>query len=113
MLLRRNSTYSSINLVVWCYGYTHLQTSIDIDQTLAVKYGIEYHASTCGVAINSYHADNDIFAEKGFQDQVQTDGQSISYCAVGAHHQNGIVERHIATHAKNWQYCQLFRGIPV
>lgn len=35
--------------------------------------------------------------KKGFRDQIETDGQSISYCAVGAHHQNGIVERHIGT----------------
>lgn len=48
------------------YSYTHLQTSIDIDQTLEAKHGFEHHAATCGVVeVSSYHADNDIFAEKG------------------------------------------------
>jgi hypothetical protein len=79
------------------YSYTHLQTSIDNEQTLAAKQGFEHHAQTNGVQIKSYHADNGIFAEKGFRDQVQADGQSISFCAVGAHHQNGIIERHIGT----------------
>jgi hypothetical protein len=79
------------------YSYTHLQTSIDGVQTLEAKQGFEHHANTNGVAIKSYHADNGIFAEKFFRDQVQADGQRISYCAVGAHHQNGIIERHIGT----------------
>ena len=77
------------------YSYTHLQTSLDGDQTVAAKNGFEYHSQTCGVNIDSYHADNGIFAEKKFRDQVAEDAQTISYCAVGAHHQNGIVERHI------------------
>ena len=79
------------------YSYTHLQSSIDGDQTLEAKQGFEYHSHTHGVTIKSYHADNGIFAEKLFRDQVQADEQSISYCAVGTHHQNGIVERHIGT----------------
>ena len=77
------------------YSYTHLQTSIDGEQTLAAKQGFEQHAHSCGVNINAYHADNGIFAEKSFRDEVQSSQQRITFCAVGAHHQNGIVERHI------------------
>ena len=45
-----------------------------------------------------FHADNGIFAEKSFRNEIDiAPGQSISYCAVGAHHQNGLVERHIGT----------------
>ena len=47
--------------------------------------------------IKSFHADNGIFAEKAFRDDVADSNQTISYCAVGAHHQNGISERHIGT----------------
>ena len=77
------------------YSYTHLQTSIDGEQTLAAKQGFEQHSDSCGVNIKSYHANNGIFAEKSFCDEVQAAHQRITYCAVGAHHQNGIVERHI------------------
>ena len=79
------------------YSYTHLQTSIDGLQTLAAKHGFEQHSDACGVSIKAYHADNGIFAEQSFRNEVQSNHQKISYCAVGAHHQNGIVERHIGT----------------
>ena len=77
------------------YSYSHLQTSIDNEQTLEAKQGFEQHSAASGVDIKAYHADNGIFATQGFRNQVQTSNQKISYCAVGAHHQNGIVERHI------------------
>ena len=79
------------------YSYTHLQTSVDNEQTVAAKHGFELLAKTHDVDIKSFHADNGIFAEKQFRDAVDDDGQTISYCAVGAHHQNGIVERHVGT----------------
>jgi hypothetical protein len=77
------------------YSYSHLQTSIDNEQTMAAKQGYEQHAESHGVTVKAYHADNGIFATQGFRDTVQASQQQISYCAVGAHHQNGIVERHI------------------
>jgi hypothetical protein len=79
------------------YSYTHLQTSVDNDQTLAAKLGFERLAASHGVDIKAFHADNGIFAEKVFRDDVSNSNQTISYCAVGAHHQNGLVERHIGT----------------
>ena len=45
--------------------------------------------------VKAYHADNGIFAEKAFRDEVNNSNQIITYCAVGAHHQNGLVECHI------------------
>jgi hypothetical protein len=35
------------------------------------------------------------FADAGFQKAIKDANQSITFCAVGAHHQNGIVERRI------------------
>ena len=45
--------------------------------------------------IEKYRADNGIFADKGFKDEVYQSNQTISYCGVGAHHQSGIIERYI------------------
>ena len=42
--------------------------------------------------IKHYHADNGAFARKGFLDKVNRKAQKITFCAVGAHHQNGIIE---------------------
>jgi hypothetical protein len=38
---------------------------------------------------------NGRFADSGFQQEVKDSNQKITYCAVGAHHQNRIVERRI------------------
>ena len=67
---------------------------LDGEQTLAAKISFESNAESCGVKIKSYRADNGRFAEKSFRDAVVGAQQEIDYCAVGAHHQNGVIERH-------------------
>ena len=80
------------------HSYTHLQTRVDNDQTIQAKRAYERFVASHGVTLKRFHADNGIFAEKGFRDEINdTPGHTITYCAVGAHHQNGIVERHIGT----------------
>lgn len=75
------------------YSFSSLQISLDGEQTLSAKHAFELHASTCGVKIKAYRADNGRFAEKSFREDVQNAQQKIDFCAVGAHHQNGIIER--------------------
>jgi len=50
------------------YTYTHLQTSLDTDQTIALKTEFEAKAATHAVEIKKYHSDNRKLAEKGFKD---------------------------------------------
>ena len=76
------------------YSYSSLHTSLDGDQTLAAKHAFELYANTCGVLIRGYRADNGRFAEESFRDDVRYAKQDINFCAVGAHHQNGIIEQH-------------------
>ena len=40
--------------------------------------------------IKNYHADNGRFAGSKFAKSITTEDQGITYCGVGAHHQNGI-----------------------
>jgi hypothetical protein len=56
------------------------------------KSPFEWHANEGGISINSYHADNGRFAGAGFQKAIKEENQTIAFCAVGAHHQNRIVE---------------------
>ena len=77
------------------YVYSHFQTSLDLDQTIESKHVFEGVADTYGVKIRSYLADNGIFAKEGFKKAVSMANQFIKFCAVSAHHQNGIVERRI------------------
>ena len=76
------------------YSYSALQTSLDGDQTLAAKHSFESHADSCNVSVKSYRADNGRFAEKSFRDAIKEARQTIDFCAVGTHNQNGIIERH-------------------
>ena len=45
--------------------------------------------------MKAYHADNDRFADNLFINDVNKQGQTMTYCGVGAHHQNGIAEKRI------------------
>jgi hypothetical protein len=79
------------------FSYSHMQTSVDNQQTIQAKHAFEAFATSHGIDVKAYHADNGIFAEQPFRDEVDLSNQKITYCGVGAHHQNGIVERHIQT----------------
>ena len=77
------------------YVYVALMRDLTLDETLLAKTSFERHAQDGGVRIKAYRADNGRFADQGFRDAVSGSDQQITYCAVGAHHQNGIVERRI------------------
>jgi hypothetical protein len=47
------------------------------------------------VIVKHYHADNGRFAENLFMSAVAESGQTISFCGVSAHFQNGIAEKRI------------------
>ena len=79
------------------YSFSSLQTSLDREQTLVAKHSFESHANTCGVVIKKYRANNGRFAQKSFRDDIQKAQQIIEFCGVGAHHQNGIIERQFQT----------------
>jgi len=75
--------------------YVHVQESTSVDKTIEAKRAFERFAHHRGVTIRHYHADNSIFASNGFWQEVESCGQSISFCGVRAHHQNGVAERRI------------------
>ena len=59
------------------------------------KQGFEQHSASFGIKIKTYHADNGIFVERSFRDEIKISEQQITFCGVRVHHQNGIVENHI------------------
>ena len=79
------------------YSFSALQTSLDGEQTLAAKHLFESHADPYCVKIQPYRADNGRLAERRFREAVKEAQQTIDFCAVGAHHQNSIIERHLQT----------------
>ena len=79
------------------FMFAHPQSSTSAAETLEGKSKFERCARSNGVAIKNYQADNGSFASAEFTDDVKSLNQNIRYCAPGAHHQNGVAERHIRT----------------
>ena len=77
------------------YIYSHLQCSTDTEDTVLSKHAFESLCQTNNVHVSSFRADNGRFAERAFKDAVRSCNQTITYCGVGAHHQNGLFERYI------------------
>ena len=75
--------------------------NLTTDETVDAKHAFERLAEQHGVRIQHYHCDNGRFADKAFVDDVQMAPQTITFCRVGAHHQNGIVERRILDITEN------------
>ena len=77
------------------FSYVFAQQSTSAEETVKGKLAFERYAKAHGVKILHYHADNGIFAEREFVHAVHAAGQTISFAAVNAHHQNGRAEKKI------------------
>jgi hypothetical protein len=77
------------------YKYIHFHSSITSEETLQAKVAFEAHARALNVQILNYHADNGRFVDNAWIKDVQTKGQTTTYCGVNAHWQNGIAEKSI------------------
>lgn len=85
------------------YTYVHLMTKMDAEATVEAKLAFERIAASHGVVVKHYHADNGLFDTKVFKTAVQRSQQTLSFCGVNAHHQNGKAEsriKDITTHAR-------------
>ena len=83
----------SISKKVFC----EFQHSTGAKETVLAKQAMEREAATSGVKIKSFRADNGIFKSAEFRLELQDNAQNVTFCGVGAHHQNGIAERYIRT----------------
>ena len=68
---------------------------LSAEATLEAKREFEHRCSIRGIKVQRYHADNGSFAEKLFKEDCKSQGQNLTFCGVGVHHHNGIVEREI------------------
>ena len=65
------------------------------ESTLEVKEAFERASAERGTIIKGCHADNGCYAEHIFKDDCHAKIQRLTFCGVGAHHQNGIAEAKI------------------
>jgi transposase InsO family protein len=92
------------------YMYVANQISLRTGETLQAKSKFEAFAKQSGVKVKHYHADNAPFSSKEFQDDLDANGQTMSFSGVGAHHQNGVAENAIRT-VTRWARAMLLHSI--
>jgi hypothetical protein len=63
-----------------------------IAETLLAKKAYEKLVRQAGHQVKHYRADNGRFADKAFHQSVNENDQTLDFCGVGAHHQNGLIE---------------------
>ena len=84
--------YQAATILVDHYSslsYVFLQNSTNTEETLAAKISFERCAERHGVKVQAYQADNGRFAET-FMQAIKDAGQTITFCGVNAHFQNGV-----------------------
>jgi hypothetical protein len=64
-------------------------------ETLQSKIRYEKYAARYHRELKHIHSDNGIFAKSEFVTHCQANNQTHTFCGVGAHWQNGVVERYI------------------
>ena len=77
------------------YSYVHLMTDLTSSSTIEAKHAFERKMATYDVTIKHYHADNGRFNDIAFREDCKKSKQKLTFCGVGAHHQNGVIENHI------------------
>ena len=75
--------------------YVHLQQELSSEETIKAKKAFEAYARLYRVKVKHYHAENGRFEDNAFQQAVMQDCQTITYCGVNAHFQNGKAEKRI------------------
>ena len=77
--------------------FVEFQQTTSTAHTLKSMKNVEKEAYQAGIQIKSFHTDNGVFKSRAFRKHLEKNKQSISFCGVGAHHQNGVAERYIRT----------------
>ena len=77
------------------FTYCHLMTVMDAASTVEAKLAFERLLAIHAITASHYHCDNGLFDTKLFRLNISTAHQTMSFCGVNAHHQNGKAERRI------------------
>ena len=73
--------------------FIYLQKCITSEEMVRAKIAFEAYSKFFAVCVLHYHADSGQFADNAFLKSVAASGQSISFCGVNAHFQNGRAEK--------------------
>ena len=62
---------------------------LDWESTVKAKHNFERVYKSHSVTVQNYHSNNGLFDTNIFKDIVSNAGQTLSFCGVNSHHQNG------------------------
>jgi hypothetical protein len=79
------------------FVYATFHASKAAEELVASKTEFEGWAARFNIKITNIRADNGVYSAKLFKDACDKQQQSLTFCGVGAHWQNGIAERFIGT----------------
>lgn len=95
-LTSKRYTAASVFVDVYSnYSFVFFHKTISSEETIEAKQAFERHAAKFGISVKAYRADNGICETQAFQQEVERNGQMITYSGVGAHHQNAKAEKKI------------------
>ena len=106
-----NKRYTCATIFVDHYSrftYYYPQTSTNAEETVKAKKAFEAYSDSVRVNILHCHCDNGRFADKVFLAAVKDEKQTVLYCGVNAHHQNGIAEKKIRDSQESARKMVLF-----
>ena len=72
-----------------------MMSSLDAKETLESKLAFGRLILSFGVKIKKYRVENGRFNDPLYKDSCEKNNQTLTFCGVGAHHQNGIAKRSI------------------
>lgn len=70
-------------------------TEMGAAATFDAKPAFESFSASHGITIKHYHCHNGLYDTKNFKASINKASQTISFCGVNTHHQNGKVENRI------------------
>ena len=74
------------------YTFVHHQFSTSAEDTIKAKYTYEYDMRKYGKDVRHYHVDNGTHAVASCKKEISDSKQTLTFCGVGSHHQNGKAE---------------------
>ena len=77
------------------FTYAHLMMEINAEAIVEDKLAFERVYNAHDVQVTHYHADNGLFETNTPKASVTKAQQTLSFCGVNAHHQNGKAEQRI------------------
>lgn len=77
------------------FVYITFHSSKEAPELVKSKQEFEIWSTKFGMKIKNIRADNDVYSVKLFRDACTKDQQTLTFCAVGAHWQNGVAKRFV------------------